>query len=1490
MDLVNKALHRLSHPQKRIWYTECLHPRAAVHHIGGCVRIHGMLDFTLLETSIHSVIQSHEGLRLRLRAQEGEPQQYVANTPLPPLPRYDFSSSANPQAAYEEWVNMEAAKRFELFDSPLYHIAIFKVGEQDNGFLLKAHHIICDGWSMDLLTRQILGRYQSLARGDNSACAVPEPSYLTYLDLESQYLHSRRCQNNKQFWENKFDVLPEPLFDKTAAVPAGRRYTRLLDKQVSERISRILPELNVSLPLLLSAAFGWVLGRYYQREDLILSIPVSGRSADTKATVGMFTGNLPLSLHLKEGLSIRTFLQRVRREYSRNLANHKYPYDLLAQHLQLRKKGHDSLYQAAVNYYNTHLLTTVDGMKISNEEFYPGEQAYPLQLMVKDWSENGTLLFTLDYQTQIIGKEEAEMLVECLLHVLNQMLQTPDLPLKELTLCTEQQREQTLIQYNLCSVHNYPVEQTVMNLYAEQVRLQPDRIAVSCGEEKLTFGELAQRVNALAAALTAEFPQVSGVIGVRMLHSSELVIAILAVLQCGAAFLPLDPGIPAKRAEFMLQDSEAVCLLTDQQEEPGFSWPVPTHNTRDLLWRRPLSAEGQQKSRPEGLAYILYTSGSTGTPKGVKVLHSNLANYITWAAAAYLTTEQEVFAFYSSIAFDLTLTSLFVPLVSGTQLRIYPSSGEDYTLSRILNENRATVIKLTPSHLALMGEEHRPDAVLRTLIVGGENLRTGVAAAIQRTYGPKLAIYNEYGPTEATVGCMIHRYNPIADQEAAVPVGVPAANAKLYILDRHLRPLPPGARGELYISGPGVAAGYVRQPELTAERFLPDPVNEGNRMYRTGDLVRLDENGVMEYIGRCDTQVKVRGYRIETEEIEHYLLKMEGVRNAVVMTTGEGPGMELVACIVGDSLSAGEIRSHLTGILPAYMVPGRLIFRTEIPLTANGKINRRQLVQEINAALPQVREYEAVTHTERLLSALQTVLGRKEINLADRFFNLGGDSIKAIQISSLLKNQGLHLSAADILDHPLISEMRLHLTEDKEVQPQGPAEGLVPLTPILSWFLSQRLENQDYYLQSMLLELREDVAVPSLTDSLREVIRQHDSLRLHFDPVQQQLTYNNTLPVSEFQLNILDLSSVEAERREQEFQSYTVALKAGIRLTALDQFPFRACLIMEPGRAHRLLLAAHHVCIDGVSWRIVLEDLGRLLRGDSQLPPKTSSFQRWSLALGERAEPLIQPEREYWSGNYNLPEDHGFWLRQQGSRDSLTLRTLTLGLAESELLLEQCEQSKGLLPHELLQTALALTLHDTWGWQTLVIWLEGHGREPLFPEIDLSRTTGWFTSLYPVRISVDPGTGVNEKRDNILGQFRAVPRKGLGYGILAYGLGQITPAVPRIIFNYLGEFQEEYGNGLLRVLNEPTGPDIAGTNTTPFALEINAYILNRRLYLELRHPSSMPDESMEQWMRRYEALLVELLRQPLIQREPDWTPADFDAVDMTQEELDSLFK
>ncbi|ASA21611.1 non-ribosomal peptide synthetase [Paenibacillus donghaensis] len=1493
MDVVNKTLHRLSHPQKRIWYTECLHPKTAVHHIGGCVRIRGTVDFNRLETSIHRVIQAHEGLRLQLRKQDDEPQQYVADAPLKPLPRFDFSTSSNPQADYEGWVEAEAAKRFVLFDSPLYHIAIFKVGEQDNGFLLKAHHIICDGWSMDLLTRQILWTYTSLCRGELSAHTVSEPSYLAYLDLESQYLHSPRCQNNRQFWENKFDVLPEPLFDKTAANPAGRRYSRLLDKQATERITRILPELNVSLPLFLAAAFGLVLSRYYQRDNLILSLPVSNRNANTKTTVGMFTGNLPLSLHIKENLSIRAFLQRIRREYSRNLANHKYPFDLLAQHLQLRKNGYDSLYQAAVNYYNTHLLTTLDGMAISNEEFYSGEQAYPVQLMIKDWSEDGTLLFTLDYQTGMIGRQEAATLMECFLSVLNQIVDTPDITLKELTLSTKQQWEVVMLPYNRRSIHEYPYEQTVMSLYAEQVRLHPERIALSCADEQLTYAELAERVNNLAAALSTGFPQVSSVIGVRMHHSPELVIAILAILQSGAAFLPLDTSIPAARAEFMLRDSEAVCLLTDLEEEPASGWHLPSHNPKELIRQELCFTGDQQEPGPDSLAYVLYTSGSTGTPKGVKVLHSNLANYISWAAATYLTSKEDVFAFYSSIAFDLTLTSLFVPLVSGTELRIYPSSSEDYTLNRVLNENRATIIKLTPSHLALVNKERRADSVLRTLIVGGESLKTSLANAIQRTYGPKLAIYNEYGPTEATVGCMIHRFDPIADQGVAVPIGVPAANAKLYILDSQWRPLPPGARGELYISGPGVAAGYVNQPGLTEERFVPDLLNKGSRMYRTGDLVRLGEDGVMEYMGRIDTQLKIRGYRIETEEIEHCLLEMEGIHNTVVMTTGNGSSMELVAFIVGESLTAIEIRSCLAKRLPAYMVPERIIFRNEIPVTANGKTDRKQLEQDINEAVTVVQEYGAVNHRnhiEHLLSAFRTVLGRSEISREDRFFNLGGDSIKAIQISSLLKKQGLQLSAADILDHPLISEMLLLVTDDRSTEPQGPTEGNVPLTPILSWFFSRKLKNQDHYLQSMLLEIREDVTMQTLTNCLREVLRQHDSLRLYFDPTRQQLVYNNTLSVDEFQLHILDLTDFAIEQREQELQSYTTAFKAGICLTAKDEFPFRASLIVNPGRACYLLLAAHHICIDAVSWRILLEDLGRLLGGDKQLPPKTSSFMRWSLALSERTEPLIRPELEYWSQNYNLPRDEKLLLWQPGSHKNTAFHTLAFGITDTELLLAQCRENKGLQPHELLQTALALTLHDTWGWQSQVMWLEGHGREPLFPDIDLSRTTGWFTSLYPVRISINAGTSLIEKRDHILQQFRAVPRKGLGYGILAYGLRLITPAVPRILFNYMGEFQENYENGLLHVLNEPTGPDIAEDNTTPFALEINAYILKRRLYLNLRYPSSMPDRSMEQWKQRYKELLTDLLSQPLIQKEPVWTPADFDAVDITQAELDSLFK
>ncbi|GIP23203.1 non-ribosomal peptide synthetase [Paenibacillus sp. J22TS3] len=1494
--LVDKpVVYRLCHPQKRIWYNEQFYPQTAVNHIGGCVRILGPLNFKALEAAIHSVIQAHDGLRLQLQPHDEEPVQYVAAYNREALPFYDFSIHPNPKTAYDAWVTAESQAAYNLYHSPLYHIAMFSLGEQDNGFLIRAHHIVCDGWSMDVLTKHILNRYQLIWTQDAPEPEAPQPSYVKYFDMEKEYLQSERCKKNRLYWEEKFAKLPEPLFEQTPRNPSGKRLTRLLDKEAVTRLKDAADKHQVSFPIFLGAAFGILLSRYYQKDEVVLSMPIANRNPITKATVGMFTDNLPLTIQVKENMPLHKFLRNTKREYMHNLGNRKYPYDLLARQLQLRKKGRSALAQASFNYYNTHLRTSLGDSLIINEEFYSGEQAYPLQLMVKDWSDDGTLLFSLDYQTGLIQDFEAESLLGSMLQLLSAMASSPDSWIHTLPLLDKPQWEAAVERYNSQSAHFYDENLTVLDLFRVQARKHPGHIAVSWDEGEMTYGELWEKVHLVSSVLAAKLNIQSGAapVAIRMSHSPELIIAIWAVIKAGAAFVPIAIDTPRSRVEYILRDSEAVYMLSDEDAE---EWGVPVIHIPALLSRLD-NREELPKVVPSGCsvfdpAYIIYTSGSTGEPKGVRIRHLSLANYITWAGSVYPKSDDDVFAFYSSLSFDLTLTSLFVPLTSGRQLRIYPPRNHEYTLSRILQENKATVIKLTPSHLALLPDRQHPNAVLHTLIVGGESLKTSLAARIQERFGPSLSIYNEYGPTEATVGCMVHLFNSVSDQDSAVPIGIPAANANLYVLDKYQQMLPPGAVGELYISGCGVADGYIHQHELTAERFLPDPFKEGSRMYRTGDRVRLGEGYLMHYLGRHDDQVKIRGYRIEPAEIEHAILGLGGIRDAVVFTAGEDQHAELLAWVVSGEEEAAGIRQELLGKLPAFMIPDRIIAVSEIPLTSNGKADKQQLLQMVHGGQRTWESrYEASTYSDHLLSAIRTVLENDQIGLEEQFFQLGGDSIKAIQVSSLLKSQGLDLNPAVILDYPLIKDMLPHLKQDFCTEEQGPAEGEVVPAPIQSWFLDQQFENPDYYLQSIMLEVADGISAGVLADGLKTLIRHHDSLRLYYDAERKKLFYNNNLPLDDFTIEVMQVNAQSKEEQDIELEQKLTSFKGQIRLSDPTSPLIKTCLILYPGRKRRLLLAAHHLCIDGVSWRILLEDLERLIGTRQPLPPKTTSFQRWSKALVERSLPIFQSEIDWWRHNGEgetppLPKTDGY---QKPFRSGCCKQKISFNTEDTTAILRG---HSDMTAAELMQVSLVMAWHDAFPCKELTMWLEGHGREALFADLNISRTVGWFTSLYPVKFELESVRGEYETSRSILRRLKQVPHRGVGYGVLAYSLNQIPLAEPQIVFNYLGEFSQ-LEEGIFRIVNEASGPDVAPENHFPFLLEMNAIVMNRQLQIELTYsPASLDADRMEQLVCSYQSKLLNLLQEQdhLSEEEFRLTPDDFDAVDLTQQELDTLFK
>lgn len=574
----------------------------------------------------------------------------------------------------------------------------------------------------------------------------------------------------------------------------------------------------------------------------------------------------------------------VNEELKKCYFNQKYPYNLLVQNLELKKNGYDSLFNVCVNYYNTKLDSELNGYPIENVEFYNGNQIYSLQMVIKDWSDTGSLTLDFDYKINDYSNEDIEYIYNQLLNITYQIITDPFQKVRDLSLLSDDEKKKLLYEFN--NTYNaYPKNKMIYELFEEQAEKTPHKAAISFNHTEFTYNELNEKANQFARCLVEKGVEEETIVGLLTTHSIETVISILAILKAGGAYLPIDPGYPDDRISYMLEDSDCKILLANLELHENVRFDGEIIDIRKEGLYSGDASNLDVRNKANSLAYVIYTSGSTGKPKGTMIEHQGLVNYIWWAKKMYVNTNDEVFPLYSSLAFDLTVTSVFTPLISGNQIIVYDenSDEEEYILYRIMKDNKATVIKLTPSHLSLLKHTNIRNSSVKRFVVGGEDLKVSLAKDIYTKFEGNIEILNEYGPTETVVGCMIHKYDYESDTRVSVPIGVPADNVHIYILDKNLNTVPVNTVGEMYISGDGVARGYINRPELTQEKFIDNPFITGMRMYKTGDVSRFLNNGKIEYVGRADQQAKIRGYRIELGEIENYLLNHEAVKDALVI-------------------------------------------------------------------------------------------------------------------------------------------------------------------------------------------------------------------------------------------------------------------------------------------------------------------------------------------------------------------------------------------------------------------------------------------------------------------------------------------------------------------------------------------------------------------------------------------------------------------------------
>ncbi|XLS30271.1 non-ribosomal peptide synthase/polyketide synthase [Flavobacteriaceae bacterium M23B6Z8] len=1316
----------LSSAQQRMYFLYEYDKNSTTYNMPNFFRISGDLDVSRLEAAFRSLVARHESLRTVFEVVEGVPMQRI-------LPATDFELSYHHTAEDELDSFIKAFVRpFDLSKEYPIRISFVAVNGEDPLLMMDAHHIINDGVSQDILMHEFWSLYQEGQELEDLPI-----QYKDYAVWQQSETHRALMASHKSYWLDTFaeelDALelpysyPRPLERSNS----GGSYSVRISKSKSDALRALALSEGVTMYTLSLGLYYVLLHKLSNQQDIVVGTPTSGRShKDMEGLVGMFVNTLALRNEVATDVSFRTFINTLQERTLTAFEHQSYQYEALVDALELsRNTGRNPLFDVSFSFVNATKVktdTSVTGLEIVPYGVPYEIAKFDLTLKVLDMDE---LMLSFNYSTDLFDASRIVEFSGYLDRIIGSILEDTDRTISSIDILSDAERSQLLNDFNATTVE-YDLSLTVLDLFTENVARTPDATAIVFNDQKVSYRELDARSNLWASHLLAHGVVSGSVVGLVMTRSVEMIVGILGIMKAGGAYLPINPDQPFSRSDYMLYECDArliisnVDSITDLFQE---SFEVLTPNELDY------SKRGRKPQLPgvtaSDLAYVIYTSGSTGLPKGVRIEHEGLINLNNYQRDYFGVSASDNIFQFSPYYFDASVVQIWLALASGASLVLVSRETlmDTEVLMRYLTEKEVSYFHSTPSFLENLSVEEVPS--LRLVVSGGEECKPSLA----RRFAGKVRFINEYGPTEGTVAATLYEVTSFTDMGSSLPIGKPMANKQAYVLDGHMKLLPLGVPGELYIGGIGLSPGYVNRPELTADRFVANPFGEG-RLYKTGDIVRWNADGTLSYLGRNDHQVKLRGYRIELGEIESQLEQLSGVSQSLVTVYGEEGHKQLVAYMSGEAIpEPAVVKEALQESLPSYMIPSVYIGLEAFPVTANGKIDRKALP---SPDLTSVESYVAPeTETQlQLVEIWSEVLGLEAgvIGINADFFALGGHSLLAITLINRINSSfSVSLALRDLFVHRTVASLSTYIaTLDRSDHVSIPVAATATHYPLSSaqqrmYFLYEYDKNSTTYNMPNFFRISGDLDVSRLEAAFRSLVARHESLRTVFEVVEG-VPMQRILPATDFELSYHHTT-------EDELDSF---IKAFVRPFDLSkEYPIRISFVAVNGEDPLLMMDAHHIINDGVSQDILMHEFWSLYQGQEleDLSIQYKDYAVWQQSETHRA--LMASHKSYWLDTFaeeldalELPYSYPRPLERSNSGGSYSVR---ISKSKSDAL-RALALSEGVTMYTLSLGLYYVLLHKLSNQQDIVVGTPTSGRS----HKDMEGLVGMFVNTLALRNEV----------------------------------------------------------------------------------------------------------------------------------------------------------